>query len=153
MTRRQVPSPENPLPPAPRFGAPARPPAASRAVLAFLLEPAAERTSSSRPRHVARIARNEVVFRSSIDAPGPLGLNGPSQRWLGEGRVKVQIARLNIARLTRRLLMLLAASALLLGIPAAATAFASSATTGTGGSGWPTSHRIRRRGRLPVLLR
>jgi Domain of unknown function (DUF4397) len=33
---------------------------------------------------------------------------------------------------TRRLLMLLAASALLLGIPAAATAFASSATTGTG---------------------
>ena len=35
-------------------------------------------------------------------------------------------------RLTRRLLMLLAASALLLGIPAAATAFASSATTGTG---------------------
>ena len=36
------------------------------------------------------------------------------------------------SRLTRRLLMLLAASALLLGIPAAATAFASSATTGTG---------------------
>jgi hypothetical protein len=35
-------------------------------------------------------------------------------------------------KLTRRLLMLLAASALLLGIPAAATAFASSATTGTG---------------------
>jgi Domain of unknown function (DUF4397) len=35
-------------------------------------------------------------------------------------------------RLTRRLLMLLAASALLLGIPAAATAFASSATSGTG---------------------
>jgi hypothetical protein len=35
-------------------------------------------------------------------------------------------------RLIRRLLMLLAASALLLGIPAAATAFASSATTGTG---------------------
>jgi len=35
-------------------------------------------------------------------------------------------------RITRRLLMLLAASALLLGIPAAATAFASSATTGTG---------------------
>ena len=33
---------------------------------------------------------------------------------------------------TRRLLMLLAASALLLGIPAAATAFASSATSGTG---------------------
>jgi hypothetical protein len=36
------------------------------------------------------------------------------------------------SKLTRRLLMLLAASALLLGIPAAATAFASSATTGTG---------------------
>jgi len=35
-------------------------------------------------------------------------------------------------RLTRRLLMLLAASALLLGIPAAATAFASSATPGVG---------------------
>jgi Domain of unknown function (DUF4397) len=35
-------------------------------------------------------------------------------------------------RLTRRLLMLLAASALLLGIPAAATAFASSATSGSG---------------------
>jgi hypothetical protein len=35
-------------------------------------------------------------------------------------------------RIARRLLMLLAASALLLGIPAAATAFASSATTGTG---------------------
>jgi len=35
-------------------------------------------------------------------------------------------------RTTRRLLMLLAASALLLGIPAAATAFASSATSGTG---------------------
>jgi hypothetical protein len=35
-------------------------------------------------------------------------------------------------RITRRLLMLLAASALLLGIPAAATAFASSATSGTG---------------------
>jgi Domain of unknown function (DUF4397) len=35
-------------------------------------------------------------------------------------------------RITRRLLMLLAASALLLGIPAAATAYASSATTGTG---------------------
>src|SRR6516225_32904 len=35
-------------------------------------------------------------------------------------------------RLTRRLLMLLAASALLLGIPAAATAYASSAATGTG---------------------
>jgi hypothetical protein len=35
-------------------------------------------------------------------------------------------------RITRRLLMLLAASALLLGIPSAATAFASSATTGTG---------------------
>ena len=34
--------------------------------------------------------------------------------------------------ITRRLLMLLAASALLLGIPAAATAYASSATTGTG---------------------
>jgi Domain of unknown function (DUF4397) len=39
---------------------------------------------------------------------------------------------MKISRLTRRLLMLLAASALLLGIPAAATAFASSATTGTG---------------------
>jgi hypothetical protein len=35
-------------------------------------------------------------------------------------------------RITRRLLMLLAASALLLGIPTAATAYASSATTGTG---------------------
>jgi hypothetical protein len=35
-------------------------------------------------------------------------------------------------RITRRLLMLAAASALLLGIPAAATAYASSATTGTG---------------------
>jgi hypothetical protein len=35
-------------------------------------------------------------------------------------------------KLTRRLLMLLGASALMLGIPAAATAFASSATTGTG---------------------
>ena len=35
-------------------------------------------------------------------------------------------------RITRRLLMLLAASAMLLGIPAAATAYASSATTGTG---------------------
>jgi hypothetical protein len=35
-------------------------------------------------------------------------------------------------RITGRLLMLLAASALLLGIPAATTAFASSATTGTG---------------------
>ena len=35
-------------------------------------------------------------------------------------------------RITRRLLMLLAASALLLGIPAAATAFAGSATSGTG---------------------
>src|ERR1051326_7497039 len=35
-------------------------------------------------------------------------------------------------RLTTRLLMLLAASALLLGIPAAATAYASSATAGTG---------------------
>jgi uncharacterized protein DUF4397 len=39
---------------------------------------------------------------------------------------------MKIARLTRRLLMLLGASALLLGMPAAATAFASSATTGTG---------------------
>jgi hypothetical protein len=39
---------------------------------------------------------------------------------------------MNFGRATRRLLMLLAASALLLGIPAAATAFASSATTGTG---------------------
>src|ERR1700733_4740084 len=36
------------------------------------------------------------------------------------------------SRLTRRLLMLLAASALLLGIPAAAAAHADSATTGTG---------------------
>jgi Domain of unknown function (DUF4397) len=35
-------------------------------------------------------------------------------------------------RITRRLLMLLATSALLLGIPAAATAYASSTTTGTG---------------------
>jgi hypothetical protein len=39
---------------------------------------------------------------------------------------------MNIGKAIRRLLMLLAASALLLGIPAAATAFASSATTGTG---------------------
>jgi len=39
---------------------------------------------------------------------------------------------MNFQRATRRLLMLLATSALLLGIPAAATAFASSATTGTG---------------------
>ena len=39
---------------------------------------------------------------------------------------------MNFRNVTRRLLMLLAASALLLGIPAAATAFASSATTGTG---------------------
>ena len=39
---------------------------------------------------------------------------------------------MKFSRITRRLLMLLAASALLLGIPAAATAFASSATTGTG---------------------
>jgi Domain of unknown function (DUF4397) len=39
---------------------------------------------------------------------------------------------MNVRRITRRLLMLLATSALLLGIPAAATAFASSATTGTG---------------------
>jgi len=39
---------------------------------------------------------------------------------------------MNLAKITRRLLMLLAASALLLGLPAAATAFASSATTGTG---------------------
>ena len=39
---------------------------------------------------------------------------------------------MNHRRITRRLLMLLAASALLLGIPAAATAYASSATTGTG---------------------
>src|SRR5579864_8787173 len=36
------------------------------------------------------------------------------------------------SKLTRRLLLLLAASALLLGIPAAATAFASSATSGSG---------------------
>ncbi len=35
-------------------------------------------------------------------------------------------------RITRRITMLLAASALLLGIPAAATAYAASATTGTG---------------------
>jgi Domain of unknown function (DUF4397) len=39
---------------------------------------------------------------------------------------------MKFSRMTRRLLMLLGASALLLGIPAAATAFASSATTGTG---------------------
>jgi len=39
---------------------------------------------------------------------------------------------MNFRNATRRLFMLLAASALLLGIPAAATAFASSATTGTG---------------------
>jgi Domain of unknown function (DUF4397) len=39
---------------------------------------------------------------------------------------------MKLARIIRRLLMLLAASALLLGLPAAATAFASSATTGTG---------------------
>ena len=39
---------------------------------------------------------------------------------------------MNYWRITRRLLMLAAASALLLGIPAAATAYASSATTGTG---------------------
>ena len=39
---------------------------------------------------------------------------------------------MNFRRITRRLLMLLAASALLLGIPAAATAFAGSATSGTG---------------------
>jgi hypothetical protein len=39
---------------------------------------------------------------------------------------------MNYRKITRRLLMLLAASALLLGIPAAATAFASSATSGTG---------------------
>jgi hypothetical protein len=39
---------------------------------------------------------------------------------------------MNIRRITRRLLMLLGASALLLGIPAAATAFASSNTSGTG---------------------
>ena len=39
---------------------------------------------------------------------------------------------MNFRSAIRRLLMLLAASALLLGIPAAATAFASSATTGTG---------------------
>src|SRR3974390_1076642 len=38
---------------------------------------------------------------------------------------------MNLAKITRRLLILLAASALLLGIPAA-TAFASSATTSTG---------------------
>ena len=39
---------------------------------------------------------------------------------------------MNFSCMFRRLLMLLAASALLLGIPAAATAYASSATTGTG---------------------
>jgi hypothetical protein len=39
---------------------------------------------------------------------------------------------MNFPRITRRLLMLLATSALLLGIPAAATAFAGSATSGTG---------------------
>ena len=39
---------------------------------------------------------------------------------------------MNFRSISRRLLMLLATSALLLGIPAAATAFASSATTGTG---------------------
>ena len=39
---------------------------------------------------------------------------------------------MNFRRVSRKLLMLLAASALLLGIPAAATAFASSATSGTG---------------------
>ncbi len=39
---------------------------------------------------------------------------------------------MNFHRITRRLLMLLATSALLLGIPAAATAFASPATKGTG---------------------
>jgi hypothetical protein len=39
---------------------------------------------------------------------------------------------MNFRRATRNLLMLLGASALLLGIPAAATAYASSATTGTG---------------------
>jgi len=39
---------------------------------------------------------------------------------------------MNFGRAVRHLLMLLAASALLLGIPAAATAYASSATTGTG---------------------
>src|SRR5271154_3645188 len=39
---------------------------------------------------------------------------------------------MNFRRITRRLLMLLAASGLLLGLPAAATAYASSATSGTG---------------------
>ena len=39
---------------------------------------------------------------------------------------------MNFGRAVRHLLMLLAASALLLGIPAAATAYASSAPTGTG---------------------
>jgi hypothetical protein len=39
---------------------------------------------------------------------------------------------MKVPRITRRITMLLAASALLLGIPAAATAHASSATTGTG---------------------
>ena len=39
---------------------------------------------------------------------------------------------MKLPRITRRLLMLLAASALLLGLPAAATAYASSATAGTG---------------------
>ena len=39
---------------------------------------------------------------------------------------------MKLSRITRRLVMLLAVSALLLGLPAAATAYASSATTGTG---------------------
>jgi len=39
---------------------------------------------------------------------------------------------MNTTRIARRLLMLLATSGLLLGVPAAATAYASSATTGTG---------------------
>ncbi len=39
---------------------------------------------------------------------------------------------MKLPRITRRLVMLLAASALLLGLPAAATAYASSATAGTG---------------------
>jgi hypothetical protein len=43
---------------------------------------------------------------------------------------------MNIAKPIRRLLMLLAASALLLGIPAASAAFASSASSATTGTGW-----------------
>src|ERR1700739_710249 len=60
----------------------------------------------------------------------------PQARWDWAARSEViagGMGRDNMfPRLTRRLLMLLAASALLLGIPAAATAFASSATSGSG---------------------